>query len=519
MFKTIQEKISFRTKFFLAFFIFGAFILFVSYSAIQTVERAKLEEVSSNLAREKLLEKEQRFLQYVVNDMEQKLSTIQSARVFRSYIDRGLEYRAANEVFFAVASSSSNIMQLRFLDVNGDEKIRVERKREGGNVMFTPEEKLQNKVHRNYFKESIALSKDELWFSYLNLNMEYGEIERPLKPVIRVAKPIFVKGEKKGVLIINLFMQSFLEKFVKETHYLVYLTDKAGEFILHPNDTFHWSKYLGKEQNLYTEFKLDAKNILAQKHFFKKGLVAKHIRLDSQDGLVLLLIPKLDAFEKESQHKENIMLWLFGLMLVFSIPLAHIFSIAPSNLYNLVKKQEREIESIMRDLLMTKENLQAQENIIITTNGVEIESCNHAFFEFFGYKSLASFLKEHKSISECFLEKNNHLHPKGFNRNKYTWTSYVYEQLHGNCTVSMTNAKGKEKVFKVKVNTLESKKNTFVASFTDITDVSKRSREFEKKASFDELTGIYNRQKFNAFLEEEVENYQRTQQLFFCGYV
>lgn len=103
------------------------------------------------------------------------------------------------------------VIQLRLIDVNGDEIIRVDRI--GDEVISIEKEKLQNKADRYYFTESIDRECTEVYTSRIDLNIENGEIELPYKPVLRVAKQINNhNGDILGVVVINDYVGEIFDR-------------------------------------------------------------------------------------------------------------------------------------------------------------------------------------------------------------------------------------------------------------------------------------------------------------------
>jgi len=99
--------------------------------------------------------------------------------------------------------------QARIIDEKGMEIIRINYN--NGNPIAVPQEKLQNKKNRYYFTDAFKLNKNEVFVSPLDLNIENNTIEQPLKPMIRLATPIFDKlGVKRGILLFNFFGDNIL---------------------------------------------------------------------------------------------------------------------------------------------------------------------------------------------------------------------------------------------------------------------------------------------------------------------
>ncbi|MCY6369501.1 sensor domain-containing diguanylate cyclase [Clostridium ganghwense] len=119
--------------------------------------------------------------------------------------------------------------QIRLIDENGNEKIRINY--DNGNPQIIPKSELQNKQHRYYFKETIKLGKGQMFISKFDLNIEHSVIEKPLKPMIRFATPIFNNnGERKGIIIINYLGKYIINQF----NYISENTD-GQTFLLNPD--------------------------------------------------------------------------------------------------------------------------------------------------------------------------------------------------------------------------------------------------------------------------------------------
>lgn len=114
---------------------------------------------------------------------------------------------------FLVYSQERKIFdQIRLLSENGKELMRVNYN--NGNPYIVPESKLQEKGERYYFRDTYQLNRGQIYMSPLDLNIEFGQLELPQKPIIRFGLPVFNdSGEKKGVLILNYLAQDFIIHF------------------------------------------------------------------------------------------------------------------------------------------------------------------------------------------------------------------------------------------------------------------------------------------------------------------
>jgi len=102
--------------------------------------------------------------------------------------------------------------QIRFIDVDGNEKIRINKSDEG--TYIVSEANLQNKADRDYFKKTIELPDGDFYISSLDLNIEDGKIEIPQKPVLRLSTPLYSEsGELEGIIILNYLASGVLNSF------------------------------------------------------------------------------------------------------------------------------------------------------------------------------------------------------------------------------------------------------------------------------------------------------------------
>jgi len=93
--------------------------------------------------------------------------------------------------------------QIRFIDAKGQEQIRVNRAVDKS--VIVKNKALQDKKNRYYIPEIGRLDPGKVYISPLDLNIEHKQIEKPHKPITRIATP--VKDQQfnlMGLIIINL---------------------------------------------------------------------------------------------------------------------------------------------------------------------------------------------------------------------------------------------------------------------------------------------------------------------------
>ena len=153
--------------------------------------------------------------------------------------------RVLAEEFLLFSRHRTIYDQVRYLDETGQEMVRINVNKAVSKIVA--DEDLQNKSDRYYFKETMPLSSEEIFVSPLDLNSEKGTLERPLKPIIRYATPVYYnKGRKAGIVVLNVNADQFLHPLGR-----VRLIDSAGYFLNHPNSNNCW----GGPNDLNTGYK------------------------------------------------------------------------------------------------------------------------------------------------------------------------------------------------------------------------------------------------------------------------
>ena len=110
--------------------------------------------------------------------------------------------------------------QLRYIDASGKELVCV--KRSNGKPAVVLWDQLQDRSDDELFKTAMALDKDEVCLSRLALYAEGGEIQKPHKPMIRTATPVFDRnGAKRGAIVLNYLAANMLQKLKPDNQMLV----------------------------------------------------------------------------------------------------------------------------------------------------------------------------------------------------------------------------------------------------------------------------------------------------------
>ena len=148
--------------------------------------------------------------------------------------------------FTELAGEVQRFSQLRIILPSGMEAIRVDAR--GNEVIVAPDDALQDKSDRYYFEAARSLRLGQVYVSRLDLNVENGEIEMPLRPTTRLVAPISgVDQSIVGYLIVNLDMRVPLIPYgtasdgVTQTE----LINHDGYWLAGASDDRNWGFMLG----------------------------------------------------------------------------------------------------------------------------------------------------------------------------------------------------------------------------------------------------------------------------------
>lgn len=154
-----------------------------------------------------------------------------------------------------------DLLQIRWIDLNGQERVRLNRSK-STKITVVPPEGLQNKADRYYIQAAKNLGEEEIFVSRIDLNVEQGKVQDPLKPTIRAVMQAKLPQIGSGYLVINFDLNSLLKQLATLNQPNIQLLVAAGEerWILHPDQTRQWTKDLATTRS---DIRSDLPNLLA----------------------------------------------------------------------------------------------------------------------------------------------------------------------------------------------------------------------------------------------------------------
>jgi len=158
--------------------------------------------------------------------------------------------KSVSDTFLNLAIMVKDYFELRIIDGNGMERIKIVNKLpeavhnwvSSHDPVIIKKEDLQDKKDRYYFKNTMVLQNDQIYFSPIDLNMENGKIEIPNTPVLRIATPLFNgKQERKGMMIFNINIAEILAQLPENS--IIQTSDNYKLYLKNGTEIFEKSDY------------------------------------------------------------------------------------------------------------------------------------------------------------------------------------------------------------------------------------------------------------------------------------
>jgi signal transduction histidine kinase len=242
---------------------------------------------------------------------KQHIYTIPQTKLFKDYIDNKVSIDTLKSLFISTVSSNSFISQIRYIDLSGQEIIKINKK----HSQIYVDDNLINVSKENCFINTLNSTK-KIYTSPIEIKKDKQQIIRPLESIIKVSTKVYNGDKIVGIITSNIDLNFLLKKVSNNLFLETYLFDSDGYVILHPNSEKNWSRYSTKE-NIKDIFPNKYKNMLSldcsNGNFF-----ARQILIDNNQ-YSLVFKGNIKEFDISSKNISWIATILF---ILFAIPLS-----------------------------------------------------------------------------------------------------------------------------------------------------------------------------------------------------
>ncbi len=152
------------------------------------------------------------------------------------------EKSTITQAFRTLFNVYPELLQVRWLDLSGNEKVRLEITPDGS-LRSVEDSALQNKASRYYFASGLQLEQREIFITPIDLNVENGIVQRPFYPTVRAVTKAHQAELGDGLLVINFDLRPLLEnlKALNTTDNFLLVGAGTAKWILHPVAEREWS--------------------------------------------------------------------------------------------------------------------------------------------------------------------------------------------------------------------------------------------------------------------------------------
>jgi diguanylate cyclase (GGDEF)-like protein/PAS domain S-box-containing protein len=443
--------------------------------------------------------------------------------------EKGKHLQALAEEFLAFSRYKRAYDQVRFIDDEGMEVVRINFNY--GNPAIVAPEGLQNKAKRYYFRDTFALKRGEAFFSPLDLNIEGGKIEEPLKPMIRVGTPVFDdSGRKRGIVLLNYFGRYLLDDPLAEAEKdsgLLMLLNRDGYWLKGSKPEDEWGfmypekwdvTFLRRFPKAAGEiFGSEAGQLINSEGMFTFATIypiGEKLKTSNGSGKAFgpsagLLKPtdyywKLVSFVSPETLSAGSRSYLKRLLAADAALLAILalgtWLLARTQV--LQKQAEKKLlESEQRYRLITRT---ANDAIITSDADGKIISWNKGAEAIFGYTEGEII---GRPVSTLMPERYKEAHNNGIERARSGAESNIIgtsSEFHG------LRKDGEEFPLDLSLASWKENGSTFYSGIIrDTTERVEMERKLERLATTDKLTGAYNRARFDEIILLEMERARR----------
>ena len=255
-------------------------ILYIAYSLLQERQRANwIVQMESGLDAALIT------MEGIRNDLHGDLLLLAGSPNLKAVLDDAtaprLDRLAAEwEVFAGVKRQYD---QIRWLDNRGRERLRVNLVAHG--AVRVADEQLQDKAGRYYFKEAVTMPVGQVYASQIDLNIERGEIERPFKPMLRMAVSVNdSSGERKGLVLVNVLADNIFKDLAQhaglaQSHIL--MVDPTGYYLRGFTEEREWGFMFQLQDD--REYRFDKRYPAVWREMVRQGVG----KIDAPEGLFL----------------------------------------------------------------------------------------------------------------------------------------------------------------------------------------------------------------------------------------
>lgn len=331
----------------------------------------------------------------VLQDIASDIKYLQEHNQLRNgFIKTPRAKKILEQDFLSFSKNRKIYDQIRYLDLQGKEIVRINNNND--QPYAVAKEQLQKKDSRYYVTNTLALKKNDIYWSPFDLNIENHQIEKPYKPTIRIGTPVYNSdGQRSGVLILNFDGNKLIREFRRATANIgdhIMLLNESGYWMIHPQGKHEWGFMFNNKTTFAQQYPELWQEITINKqikqHYIHDNLLtyatlffnstAHHAEQNNTHYWKIIALIKPDLINQlhSGFFKRNILFY----SIIFFLIIISSFLLARLQIDKQKSEAQGEYERSFRNIL------ESMELIAVTLDkDARITFCNPSFLHFSGY--------------------------------------------------------------------------------------------------------------------------------------
>jgi len=472
-----------RKTYFLLVFYFVCFGFLVALLTFLIDYRVQVLSIDKALHSryERDMESKKQYFTVSIASLDATLDSVVKNPITQRYLANpdSSNHQLLTDLMLSTITAEPEYMQVRLISSSGKELIRIDRNG-SGKLITVAENELQNKSERYYFKQAVKTPLNKHWFSKLDLNVENGVIEQPIRPTIRAATPVKMADGQHGLFIINIDVSDILDFLILSPDFTVYIADGQDEILHHPDHQVAWSRYLQDRKAPH--------NPDPDLHQYELSLEQW---LGNNEQLKLVFQPRESLLEQISKNNASTALIIAGIVLLISFPLSWLIALLPARLQESLSEANKELKR--KDHILDEHVISSRTD----PNGV-ITHVSERMCDISQYSRNELIGKNHNVLKHG--EANSKVHARLWETiiNGGTWQGEFHNQTKS----------GSEYWLK-SIITPEYDQDGSLIGYMQIAQEISAQKKLEYYSVTDALTQISNRHRIDQVLTDEVNRFNR----------
>jgi len=375
------------------------------------------------------------------------------------------------------------------------------------------------RMHKpNMFGDNIAKIRDDFKYTNETFRQTKGFAPGSIALAFRNIYPIFDnKGDYLGAMEIS-FSSDSVQKYLSGTskihsHFLVHKeifdakrfqkdglvlkyveSGETDDYMLTLDSSHTKEKCVIEKRAKLQKVKDKIHNAIKNREPF-----AVYAMQDSDKVDVVAFLPILNPQKTETlawivSHKESTFIYeAIHTIEIVRVVSSLLFFILFYLLYRVLASKDK----VQQEHQLVNDILNSTHDMVFATDFKNVDFSNKKFKDFFNVKSSKEFNKKmNKDLASIFLPVENHLH-KGLMKENETVYDFIKNTPINDRLVSIADFKNEVVVFNINITKTPYMENGFyLVTLGDFAKIKEKEQEIIKRSYLDELTGIYNKTKF-----------------------